>query len=212
MHGIRAAIAIILIAGALGAQINSSIPLGVNPPNITSPLDTLQKIQQIQETRERIRQLQEQTRQAEDQRATSQRQQQEAEKRRTASGSELHLTMKQLLGEDGFKLTGLYVLSSEQLTILDKWVSLYSADLAKRFSAPPVLPSAAVESEINGEFHGWSGDTTFELANGQVWQQSAYDYEYEYDYRPKVVVYSIGSVFKMKVDGVKGAVEVRRVK
>ena len=194
----------------LDAQVNTN--LTVTPQTqITNPLDTYRKVLELREQQERIRQAQEQTRQIEEQRAAAQRRQ-EAEKQRAVVAGGLNLTMKQLLGDDGFKLIGLYLLSSEQLTILDKWVSLYSADLAKRFSAPSVPPLEAVESEINGEFRGWSGDTTFELSNGQVWKQSAYDYQYEYEYSPKVVIYPIGSIFKMRVDGVKGAVEVRRVK
>ena len=37
-----------------------------------------------------------------------------------------------------------------------------------------------IESRINGEFKGWSGNTKVELANGQVWEQAAYKYEYKY--------------------------------
>jgi hypothetical protein len=210
MKNAKWAVLACIAALPLDAQVNTNLTI-TPQTQIANPLDTYRKVLELREQQERVRQLQEQTRQIEEQRAATQRRQ-EAEKQRAAVVGGLNLTMKQLLGEDGFKLTGLYLLNSEQLTILDKWVSLYSADVAKRFSAPPVPRSEAVESEINGEFHGWSGDTTFELANGQVWKQSAYDYEYEYDYRPKVVIYPIGSIFKMKVDGVKGAVEVQRVK
>jgi hypothetical protein len=57
-----------------------------------------------------------------------------------------------------------------------------------------------VESRIAGAFEGWSGDSTYRLENGQVWQQSKYKYQYKYAYRPEVVVYSTGSGFKMRIE------------
>ncbi|MCA3220247.1 MAG: hypothetical protein ING59_17220 [Burkholderiales bacterium] len=48
--------------------------------------------------------------------------------------------------------------------------------------------------------------------NGQIWQQIEYHYHYHYAYMPKVLVYSSGGVFKMKVDGVDKAVGVQRLK
>ena len=33
--------------------------------------------------------------------------------------------------------------------------------------------SGVIESKINGDFKGWEGETTYELINGQVWQQSS---------------------------------------
>ena len=35
---------------------------------------------------------------------------------------------------------------------------------------------AVIESQIDGEFEGWEGETVFVLTNGQIWQQSSYDY------------------------------------
>jgi hypothetical protein len=45
-----------------------------------------------------------------------------------------------------------------------------------------------LESRIDGEFTGWSGETIFRLQNGQVWQQSSYAYRYKYAYSPRVVI------------------------
>ncbi|MDR0881742.1 MAG: hypothetical protein LBP55_04270, partial [Candidatus Adiutrix sp.] len=36
--------------------------------------------------------------------------------------------------------------------------------------------SGAIESQIDGTFEGWSGETVFKLTNGQIWQQSSYAY------------------------------------
>ena len=76
-----------------------------------------------------------------------------------------------------------------------------------------VSPSevAVIESSIDGEFEGWDGETIFKLSNGQIWQQSSYAYTYAYAYRPNVLIYRSGSVFKMRVDGVDGEIEVSRL-
>ena len=51
-----------------------------------------------------------------------------------------------------------------------------------------VVPANVLESRIDGEFTGWSGETIFRLQNGQVWQQSSYAYRYKYAYSPRVVI------------------------
>jgi hypothetical protein len=68
-----------------------------------------------------------------------------------------------------------------------------------------------IESRIDGEFEGWEGETTVKLMNGQIWLQTEYHYHYHYAYMPEVLIYSSGSGYKMKVDGVKRAVGVRRI-
>jgi hypothetical protein len=66
-----------------------------------------------------------------------------------------------------------------------------------------------IESRINGEFKGWEGDTSYQLANGQVWQQSAHKYKYKYAYSPHAVVYDAGGGHVMRVAGTSA--KVRRV-
>jgi len=72
--------------------------------------------------------------------------------------------------------------------------------------------SNAIESQIEGTFEGWSGETVFKLTNGQIWQQSSYSYTYHYAYRPEVLIYSAGGGCKMKVDGVSDSISVKRLK
>lgn len=67
-----------------------------------------------------------------------------------------------------------------------------------------------VESKINGEFKGWEGETTYELMNGQVWQQTVYKYTYKYAYMPRALIYNAGGGHVMNVKGTKA--KVRRVK
>ncbi|MGG4092075.1 hypothetical protein [Paenibacillus lautus] len=68
-----------------------------------------------------------------------------------------------------------------------------------------------IESQIDDAFEGWSGDTKFKLANGQVWQQDEYNYMYHYAYRPNVIVYASQSGYRIKVDGVQQSIRVKRI-
>jgi hypothetical protein len=68
-----------------------------------------------------------------------------------------------------------------------------------------------VKGRIRGEFTGWTGETVFELDNGQKWQQARYAYWYHYQYRPEVVVYRDGSKHFLKLVDDEHSVEVRKV-
>ena len=75
-----------------------------------------------------------------------------------------------------------------------------------------VPSSSVIESRIDGSFEGWDGDTVFKLTNGQIWQQSKYDYYYTYKYRPEVVIYKSGIGYKMLIKGTEKEVDVKRLK
>jgi hypothetical protein len=80
-------------------------------------------------------------------------------------------------------------------------------------SSPKAAPTASViETQIDDDFEGWDGETIFKLSNGQVWQQASYAYTYHYAYRPKVVIYSTGSAYRMRVEGVDSTIQVKRIK
>ena len=68
-----------------------------------------------------------------------------------------------------------------------------------------------IQSQIDGEFNGWEGDTVIKLTNGQVWQQSEYSYHYHYAYMPRVTITNEGG-YKMLVAGISTAVRVERLK
>ena len=61
--------------------------------------------------------------------------------------------------------------------------------------------SDVIESQINGEFKGWEGETTYQLTNGQTWKQSTYMYENTYSYMPEILIYSVSGGYKMRVEG-----------
>lgn len=83
---------------------------------------------------------------------------------------------------------------------------------APTLATPIPATPGVIENSIDGTFNGWGGDTIFKLRNGQIWQQSSFDYKYHYDYSPDVTIYKSGSGYKMNVDGVDSAVSVTRVK
>lgn len=70
-----------------------------------------------------------------------------------------------------------------------------------------------IEGYVKGAFKGWSGNTEFELNNGQVWKQAAYAYWYHYAYRPEVRIYESGGGYMLCLaDDPSNAIEVRRVR
>jgi hypothetical protein len=69
-----------------------------------------------------------------------------------------------------------------------------------------------IESQIDGDFEGWEGETIVKLMNGQIWQQSEYYYHYHYAFMPEVLIYKSGGFWKMRVEGVDKAVGVTRLK
>ena len=74
-----------------------------------------------------------------------------------------------------------------------------------------VSDGEVVESQIDGDFEGFEGETIIKLMNGQIWQQSEYWYHYHYSFMPKVLIYKQGDMYKMKVDGVDKSVGVIRL-
>jgi hypothetical protein len=67
------------------------------------------------------------------------------------------------------------------------------------------------EGQLAGAFEGWSGDTVFELTNGQKWQQARYAYRYVYRYRPRVKILKDGARYYLAVDDIDDIIEVRRL-
>ena len=72
--------------------------------------------------------------------------------------------------------------------------------------------SRVIETQIDGEFEGWEGETIFKMMNGQIWQQSSYAYMYSYAYSPEVIIYKTSSGYVMKVDGVEETINVIKLK
>lgn len=91
-------------------------------------------------------------------------------------------------------------------------IALLTGGVPAAAAAPPSSCSPAIESQIDGDFDGWSGETIFKLANGQIWEQAEYDYEYEYAYMPDVLIYQASEGCKLSVSGMDDTILVRRIK
>ena len=79
-------------------------------------------------------------------------------------------------------------------------------------TAKPSPRAAVIDSQINGEFTGWDGDTVFRLMNGQIWQQASYSYTYYYAFMPKVLIFKDGDTYQMQVEGVQERIAVRQLR
>ncbi len=80
----------------------------------------------------------------------------------------------------------------------------------------PVERVDRIEARLVGDFTGWTGQTTFALDNGQVWQQTR---NYIPDYQPRepipqakvTITRSFAGSYKMRIEGVKRIVQVKRI-
>lgn len=64
-----------------------------------------------------------------------------------------------------------------------------------------------IESNIEGDFKGWGGESIYSLRNGQIWKQDEYQYEYVYEYAPEVMIYESPSGVYMAVAGTQAKVK-----
>lgn len=69
-----------------------------------------------------------------------------------------------------------------------------------------------IETQIDGDFEGWEGETIFKMMNGQIWQQSSYDYTYHYAYSPEVLIYEFNGSWIMRVEDLDETIEVIQLK
>ena len=98
-----------------------------------------------------------------------------------------------------------------KLIIGEKSLNIEPISLAKSRNSTPASNSPVIESQIDGDFEGFEGETIIKLVNGQIWQQAEYWYHYHYSFMPKVIIYKQGSTYKMKVNGVNKSVGVVRL-
>jgi hypothetical protein len=136
----------------------------------------------------------------------------------SSSANDSLFDLRKFMTAEAFQNAGLQKLSPQELASLNNWIGGFSIRLytkaAKATTAAPKPPSSpdVIESEIDGEFEGWSGETIFKLTNGQIWQQTEYDYEYEYAYTPEVTIYKTSGCYKLKVEDMSDTICVKRIK
>jgi hypothetical protein len=123
------------------------------------------------------------------------------------------LRLKAMMTADDFEAAGLGKLSNGELSHLEAWLENHCA--SERKQSPQQTSTGTpdvIESQIEGEFKGWTGETIFKLTNGQIWQQAEYDYTYEYAFMPEVTIYKTQGGYKMKVEDVEETIYVKRLK
>jgi len=133
------------------------------------------------------------------------------------------VTLDQLVPPDRQKQLGFDKLSPQQRAeVVRLLLEVYQIGLQQSGEKPPVSQSrgslnttvtpSVIETQIDGDFEGWEGETIVKLMNGQIWQQTEYHYHYHYAFMPKVLIYRSGGGYKMKVDGTDKAVGVERLR
>lgn len=131
------------------------------------------------------------------------------------SSTERHVTsIAQLMRDDEIEATGIRELAPEQLAALSQWLQRYEAAVAQRVFemaeeefAPP---TSTIQTQIDGSFDGWVGDTVFRLKNGQIWQQVSPSAKYYTAQSPTVTI--TRTPFLLHVDGVAVDIEVQRIR
>ena len=134
------------------------------------------------------------------------------------SASDVLPPIQDMMSSAEFKRAGLQKLTRNELAALNEWLLEYTLQIAQLLDNQSPAPTTAapqgqvMESQIDGDFEGWEGETVFKLTNGQIWQQASYSYRYHYAFMPQVIIYPAGSGFKMMVDGVDETIYVTRLK
>ncbi len=120
-------------------------------------------------------------------------------------------TLEQMLsGEEQANLKTLTMTPAQREQLRETIIRMFHQGYGKG-QAQALTTDGVIESNISGTFNGWTGETIFKLQNGQIWQQSSYDYHYTYAYAPKVLIYPSGGGHKMQVEGSSDTIGVRRL-
>ncbi len=70
----------------------------------------------------------------------------------------------------------------------------------------------AFETNVNGIFKGWNGNSQFKLLNGETWQQwQGEESLYTYLLQPKVIIYRDELEYKMQVEGINKTIRVVKI-
>lgn len=123
------------------------------------------------------------------------------------------IQLEKMLSKDEQAQLGISTMPLEKrAAIRGALIRMYQQGYQAAQGAYRLSGGSATETQVEGDFNGWEGETIVKLLNGQIWQQTEYHYEYKYAYMPKVLVYSAGGAYKMKVDGLSKAIGVQRLR
>ena len=131
-------------------------------------------------------------------------------------------SLEERMSHAEFEAAGLSKLSAQELAALNAW--LRNSDAVASTHSPAELDRTGflpdrdmpdrVISRISGTFKGWSGNTTFHLDNGQVWQQAEPSTLAGVSLESPEVQITAGMVsgWYLKVEGYNKQVKVRRIR
>lgn len=71
---------------------------------------------------------------------------------------------------------------------------------------------SVIESNIDGQWNGWNGDTIVKLTNGQIWEQFGLHLSLSLGLGNEVLIYKKAGTWYMKVEDEDEAVAVTRLK
>ena len=141
-------------------------------------------------------------------------------------------SVSEVMSPEQFRKAGLQKLTPEELAQLSTWVRSYAtialvAGLASGAredvqvgNAPKAVGATGqslvapggcdlvARSRISGNFDGWSGNTVFELENGQRWQQATHSTFVARASRPEVTICRAPTGYEMRVEDVRQRVNV----
>jgi hypothetical protein len=120
------------------------------------------------------------------------------------------MELQNLMTRTEYRAAGLDRLSPKEMAFLNGWMGRLVVRLLSNKKQEGC--ASAIESRIDGEFEGWSGDTVFELENGQVWKQRGDASRSSYKVSPVVRIHREGAGCKLKVVGLKDEIAVERLK
>jgi hypothetical protein len=120
------------------------------------------------------------------------------------------LDLKNLMTPAEYRAAGLDRLSDEEVARLNDWVGRMMLRLVS--SRAPSSCTSPIASRIDGRFDGWSGDTAFALANGQVWRQRSRGQRAGGTWSPAVRIHRAGTGCVLRVEGIEGEIFVERVR
>ena len=129
------------------------------------------------------------------------------------------VSIKDRMSAEQFRAAGLHKLSETELKQLDAWFNGEKTVVVEKVVERTVEiekkeDTSDIHSNLVGEFRGWRGYTSFNLANGQVWIQAEAGALYTNKLTdPKVrLVHGSLSGWKLQVEGYNSWIKVKRVK
>lgn len=101
------------------------------------------------------------------------------------------LALKQLLTREEQAKLGISSMSPEKReamrgALIRSFREGHRAAQAADHPAGAAAGRGVAETQLEGDFKGWEGQTIIKLIDGQIWQQIEYHYEYHYAYMQRL--------------------------